>query len=43
MAGSTKVNGKKIGRNNFLLHHTDEIDIGGRKFVWEYAKSYMYV
>lgn len=40
LAGSTKVNGKKVGRNNFLLHHRDEIGICGRKFIWEYAKSY---
>lgn len=36
---STKVNGKKVGRSNFLLHHSDEIEICSRKFLWEYFKS----
>ncbi|XP_008184381.1 uncharacterized protein LOC100163547 isoform X2 [Acyrthosiphon pisum] len=39
IAGSTKVNGKKVGRSNFLLHDSDEIDICGRKFVWRYPKK----
>ncbi|XP_026811160.1 uncharacterized protein LOC113552480 [Rhopalosiphum maidis] len=39
IAGSTKVNGKKVGRSNFLLHDSDEIEICGRKFVWEYPKK----
>lgn len=37
--GSTRVNGKKVGRSNFLLNHSDEIEISGRKFLWEYYKS----
>lgn len=37
--GSTKVNGKKIGRNNYLLYHLDEFEICGRKFIWEYFNS----
>ncbi|XP_050429373.1 uncharacterized protein LOC126838746 isoform X2 [Adelges cooleyi] len=36
-AGSTKVNGKKIGRNNFLLRESDEIDISDRKLIFNYA------
>ncbi|XP_050537156.1 putative uncharacterized protein DDB_G0282133 isoform X2 [Daktulosphaira vitifoliae] len=36
LAGTTKVNGKRIGRNNFLLKDSDEIDIANRKFVFEY-------
>ncbi|XP_050061010.1 putative uncharacterized protein DDB_G0282133 [Aphis gossypii] len=39
IAGSTKVNGKKVGRSNFLLHDSDEIEICERKFVWEYPKK----
>ncbi|XP_025199248.1 putative uncharacterized protein DDB_G0282133 [Melanaphis sacchari] len=39
IAGSTKVNGKKVGRSNFLLHNSDEIEICERKFVWEYPKK----
>lgn len=41
LVGSTKVNRKKIGRSNFLLHDSDVIDIVGRKFIWKYTKSYV--
>ncbi|VVC25920.1 SMAD/FHA domain,Forkhead-associated (FHA) domain [Cinara cedri] len=36
---STTVNGKKIGKSNFFLHQSDEIEICNRKFLWEYFKS----